>query len=182
MGPGVVAFGAAAVLGTRDPNRGGKPRVDFVIYHVDGAFWRIHPGSQPTGDAIPKYFPPPGGPPVPPANWWQLLPPEGFHYGHARSVPQTDRLSKKMAWAELGQCADGYLDDSPTATFKWWLWLCNLGTVTREVLGAGVVRAYLRHHAHDEKHVICTRSDDSEVTIQFTMHAPGNPRIAVLRE
>ena len=110
------------------------------------------------------------------------MPPEGFHYGHACSVPQTDRVGKKIAWAELQSLPEGYLDASPTATFKWWLWLCNLGTVTREVLGAGVVRAYLRHHAHDEKHVICTRSDDSEVTIQFTMHARGKHHIAVLRE
>ena len=110
------------------------------------------------------------------------MPPEGFDYGHACRVPQTDRLGKKIAWAELQSLPDGYLDASPTATFKWWLWLCNLGTVTREVLGAGVVRAYLRHRGDYEKHVICTRCDDSEVTIQFTMQARGNPRIAVLQE
>ena len=31
VGPGIVKLGAAAVAGTRDPNRGGWPRVDFVI-------------------------------------------------------------------------------------------------------------------------------------------------------
>ena len=139
VGPGVVEFGAAAVKGTKDPNRGGLPRLDFVIHHVDGGYWRIHPGAKPKNDAIPKRFPPPDGTPVVASDRWRYLPPGGFLYAHACLVPQTDRLSKKTAWAELESLPDGYLDAGPDAKFKWWLWLGNLGMVSCEVLGAGVV-------------------------------------------
>ena len=177
-----MAFGAAAVQGTKDPNRGGLPRLDFVIHHVDGGYWRIHPGGKPKDDAIPRYFPPPDGPAVAPADWWRFLPPEGFLYAHACGVPATDRLGKKVAWAELESLSDGYLDAGPDARFKWWLWLCNLGLETREVLGAGVVRAFLRHRGRFVKHVVCTRADATEITVALTMHAPGDLRFAVLRE
>ena len=34
VGPGVVELGSAAMKGTKDPNRGGLPRLDFVVHHV----------------------------------------------------------------------------------------------------------------------------------------------------
>ena len=69
----------------------------------------------------------------------------GFSYAHACTVPQTDRLSKKVAWAELQSLPDGDLDAGPDARFKWWLWLANLGNDTHAVLGTGAVSASLRH-------------------------------------
>ena len=101
------------------------------------------------------------------------MPPGGFQYAHACTVPQTDRLSKKIAWAELQSLPGGYLDAGPDAKFKWWLWLGNLGVVTREVLGAGVVSAFLRRQGHYVKHVVCTRADDTEVTVELSVHASG---------
>ena len=174
VGPGVVEFGTAAVKGTKDPNRGGLPRLDFVIHHVDGGYWRIHPGGKPKNDAIPRYFPPPDSPPVAPSDRWRYLPPGGFQYAHACTVPATDRLSKKTAWAELESLPDGYLDAGPDAKFKWWLWLGNLGLVTREVLGAGVVSAFLRRRGHYVKHVVCTRADVTEVTVELSLRGPGD--------
>ena len=162
--------------GTRDPNRGGLPRLDFVIHHVDGGYWRIHPGSTPKADAIPKYFAPSDGPPAPATDPWRQLPAAGFQYAHACMVPATDRVGKKRAWAELESLPDGDLDASPDAEFKWWLWLGNLGTVTREVLGAGVVSASLRHQGPTVMHVICTRADATEVTVELCLRGPGDLR------
>ena len=79
-----------------------------------------------------------------------------FSYDLSLTVPQTDRLSKKTAWAELESLPDGYLDAGPDAKFKWWLWLVNLGTESREVLGVGAVSAFLRHQGRTVKHVVCT--------------------------
>ena len=110
------------------------------------------------------------------------MPPGGFQYAHACTVPATDRLSKKTAWAELESLPDGYLDAGPDAKFKWWRWLANLGLESRKVLGAGVVSAFLRHRGHNVKHVVCTRADATEITVALTMHAPADLRIAVLRE
>ena len=110
-----------------------------------GGYWRIHPGGKPKDDSIPRYFPPPDGPPVDASDWWRRLPAGGFQYAHACTVPATYRLGKKTAWAELESLPDGYLDAGPDAKFKWWLWLANLGTESREGLGSGVVSAFLRH-------------------------------------
>ena len=72
------------------------------------------------------------------------MPAGGFTYAHACTVPATDRLSKKTDWAELESLPDGYLDAGPDAKFKWWLWLASVGKESREVLGTGVVSAFLR--------------------------------------
>ena len=57
IGPGVKAFTVEFIEGTKDPNRGGRPRLDLVIRHPDNAYWRLHPGSAPKSDAIPRFFP-----------------------------------------------------------------------------------------------------------------------------
>ena len=101
------------------------------------------------------------------------LPPGGFQYAHACTVPATDRLSKKTAWAELEILPGGYLDADPDAKFKWWLWLSNLGNESREVLGNGVVAAFIRRQGYYVKHIICTRADGSEVTVELSLHVPG---------
>ena len=85
-------------------------------------------------------------------------------------------MSKKSAWAALASLPDGYLDAGPDAKFKWWLWLGNLGTVTRKVLGVGVVSASLRHQGPTVGHVICTRADATEVTVELCLRSPGNMR------
>ena len=48
VGPGVVAFTAEFIQGTKDPNRGGIPRLDLVVRRVDGGYVRLHPGTKAT--------------------------------------------------------------------------------------------------------------------------------------
>ena len=42
----VASFTAEAIENTTDPNRGGRPRVDFCVRLVDGSYWRFHPGQD----------------------------------------------------------------------------------------------------------------------------------------
>ena len=173
VGSGVVEFGAAAIAGTKDPNRGGWPRVDFVIYRLDGSYVRIHPGRTQRQDALPQYFPPPNDIAVAASDRWRNLPPQGFTWADAQQVPTTDRLSKKIAWAVLESLPEGPLDSGPDAAFKWWLWLGNLGPLSRDILGAGVVSAFLDRQGAFVRHLVCERSDGSQVTVALSLTRNG---------
>ena len=168
VGPGITAFEANFIAGTTDPNRRGQPRLDFVIRHTDGGYWRLHPGSKPSGDAVPRYFAPEIARTHSAADQWRYLPPQGFTMEDARSVPQIDRRGKKEAWAALENLPLGELDSSPDATFKWWLWLANLGPYTERILGAGVVKAEMTCSNPREKTIVCSRADFTAVEIQFS--------------
>ena len=104
------------------------------------------------------------------------MPPTGFDSIHAMEVPTTDRLGKRTAWDALEKLPDGYLDSSPDANFKWWLWLGNLGKITHEVLGVGVTSAYLRRRSSQVKWIICTRADGSAYTVELSMWRSGDPK------
>ena len=54
---GVTALTAEFIEGTRDPNRAGRPRMDFCAYLTDGSFWRFHPGKHGKSSAEPRFFP-----------------------------------------------------------------------------------------------------------------------------
>ena len=86
----------------------------------------------------------------------------------ALTVPQTDRIGKRAAWAALENLPLGELNSSPDATFKWWLWLANLGPHTQTPLGAGVVGAELTFSAPLDKRIVCRRIDGANVEIQFS--------------
>ena len=65
----------------------------------------------------------------------------------------------------------GRLDSSTAATFKWWLWLANLGSHTQVVLGNGVVGLDLTETNANEKHLLCTRADGSTIKLVITPRA-----------
>ena len=49
IGSGIVLATAEFIADTRDPNRQGQPRLDFVFYRADGSYCRLHPGTRPAG-------------------------------------------------------------------------------------------------------------------------------------
>ena len=51
IGPGVTHAIAEFLEGTRDPNQYGQPRLDFIIYRIDGTRCRVHPGTKKANDA-----------------------------------------------------------------------------------------------------------------------------------
>ena len=46
IGSGIALAMAEFIEGTKDPNRGGQPRLDFVFHRTDGTYCRLHPGSN----------------------------------------------------------------------------------------------------------------------------------------
>ena len=168
VGPGIAAFEPAFIAGTRDPNRAGQQRLDFVIYHTDGGYWRIHPGSKPRSDALPKYFARERDASCEAAEQWTCIPPQGFSYMDALKVPQTDRLGRRAAWAALQNLPPGRLDSQQGAWFKWWLWLANLGPYTQQVLQNGVVALDLTSSDPAEKRLTCVRADGSSIDLILT--------------
>ena len=53
---GITGFSIQSILGIKDPNRGGRDRVDFIVFLADGTHWRLHPGSKQKSDAQPVHI------------------------------------------------------------------------------------------------------------------------------
>ena len=51
IGSGVTHATAEFLNGTKDPNRGGQRRLDFIVRRSDGSLCRLHPGGKRSGDA-----------------------------------------------------------------------------------------------------------------------------------
>ena len=51
IGSGVTHAKAEFINGTKDPNRGGQRRLDFIVRRSDGTLCRLHPGGRRSGDA-----------------------------------------------------------------------------------------------------------------------------------
>ena len=152
VGPGVTALTAEFITGTIDPNRGGRPRLDIVVYHVDGGSCRLHPGSKPKNDAQPVFFPPSPLARIATNYVAPLLEPERPALITATAVPQVDRLGKKEAWRRLTAIRDATEHTNPPEVwleltdgnlFPWWQWFPNLGRWTAEVRGAGIMGVFL---------------------------------------
>ena len=123
--------------GTSDGNRGGQLRLDFVLYRTDGTYCRLHPGTNSRGDAKPIYRTLPATDlateQTSTRNDLTSLPASPYTYKHAALVPQIDRMSKAEAYRSLQQTPCGPLVHD-AAHFKWWLFICNLGKNTRELI------------------------------------------------
>jgi hypothetical protein len=134
IGSGITLAVAEFIEGTKDPNRGGQPRLDFVFYRTDGSYCRLHPGPKKRGDAKPVVHCCPAQDPA----TEQI----SLTYDAARRVPQIDRMGKKQAYLKLQEADLGPLA-TESAAFKWWLFICNLGDNTRYTIGSGIVAATL---------------------------------------
>ena len=173
IGPGVTHATAEFIDGTRDPNRGGQQRLDFVVYRVDGTHCRLHPGSKRANDARPVYSSVPAGQslatePTPPRSRWSALPANPFTYELASTIPRIDQIGRRDACRILREAHLGPLPTTSDARFKWWLFVCNLGRNTREVFGPGITAAFLQEWSEKHAKLLFTRSDLSEVSVFIT--------------
>ena len=97
----VAAFTAEAIENTRDPNRGGRPRVDFCVYLVDGSYWRFHPGTTMQSSSqtihIPAILPDTtrGAADHAAIQWSTLGQSNVWTITRSALVPQTDRMGKQ---------------------------------------------------------------------------------------
>ena len=189
VGSGVVAFTAEFIDGTKDPNRGGIPRLDLVIRHVDGGYVRLHPGSMPKNDAVPRFFPGsapehasrfvPSNAPEHAAFEWRMPGADGvFSIARAILVPQVDRLGKEEVWQTVQTLASqgfipnerdpgSWLDITDGTRLRWWLWICNLGSLTRSVIGTGVCSAHIAMNMEHEAVFKFVRPDESECILRL---------------
>ena len=115
IGTGIVRITAQFIVGTHDWNRDGQQRLDYVIEHSNGDYWRIHPGSKPSTDARPLLVsaqhssqasvaqPSPDA-----ASRWETFPAGGvWTVDLATGVKQTDRIGKAEAYETMRRiCAN----------------------------------------------------------------------------
>ena len=175
IGPGVKAFTVEFIEGTKDPNRGGRPRLDLVIRHSNNAYWRLHPGSTRKNDAKPRLFP--ASAPEPAAYEWRRPGAAGiFSSDRAKLVPQIDQLGKADIWQAVQRIPRDLIPNEQSGTWLditngkhllWWLGICNLGNHTRTVIGAGVHIAQLAMNADDQAVFKFTRTDDTELVVRL---------------
>ena len=184
IGPGVKAFTAEFIDGTRDPNRGGRPRLDLVIRHANGAYCRLHPGSTRKTDAKPRFFP--ASAPEPAAYEWRRPDAAGiFSSDRAKLVPQIDKLGKSDIWQAVQRIprelipdiqSGAWLDITCGRHLLWWLWICNLGNHTRTVIGAGVHIAHVAMNTDHEAVFKFTRIDGTDCVVRLVCMHQGHGR------
>ena len=100
------------------------------------------------------------------------LPASPYTYEHAALVPQIDRMSKAEAYRSLQQTPCGPLVHE-AAHFKWWLFICNLGKNTREIIGCGIVAATLENKWEHGVQLLLTRSINTEARLQLLQQPNG---------
>ncbi len=111
-----------------------------------------------------------------------------FSPERAALVPQGDRLGKEAVWRTVerlmteglvsgeSQNASAMLNITDGSTLRWWLWICNLGNLTWEVIGVGVHSARLALNGCDEAVFTFSRADDTECTVRLQCIRRGKGR------
>ena len=99
---------------------------------------------------------------------WAALPQIPFTYDYCSTIPKTDQIGKKDAYRLLLQAPVGPLPITEDAPFKWWLFVCNLGKNTQEVIGPGLTAATLEHKNQDAIGLLFTRSDGTSVRLSVS--------------
>ena len=176
VGPGVTHAIAEFIEGTRDANRNGQQRLDFVLYRLDGTHCRLHPGSKKANDAAPVFS---SDGRVATEHLrarlqWSALPQLPFTYELAWTIPKIDQMGKKDAYRFLLSIPLGPLPTTSDASFKWWLFVCNLGKNTKEVLGPGIMAATLEEKNDKYALLAFARTDNTVVRLMVT---PSSTRI-----
>ena len=173
IGEGVTHAVAEFIENTSDGNRGGQPRLDFVVYRSDGTYCRLHPGSKQSLDASPIFSSvmgsvDPATERIPAMNQWAALPQIPFTYDYCSTIPKVDQIGKKDAYRLLLQAPVGLLPITEDAPFKWWLFVCNLGKNTQELIGPGLTAATLEHKSQNTIRLLFTRSDGTSVQLSVS--------------
>ena len=138
---------------------------NVIVSFKDGSHWRLHPGSKPSGNAIPKHittvsesntvlqslYPRPSSTP---SEQYLVPGPNGALTAlRAREVTGHDRMGKTEVWRALqvmdaaGSFDDGrWLDISDGVAFQWWRWVAN---VAQHRVDFGVRSAWVKKRQAD---------------------------------
>ena len=158
VGPGISRAVVDQLKDVKDPNRGGRPRTDFIFYRVDGSAFRVHPGTKPKNDAAPVYCPPSLATEQIATCVWHTRPMEIFTYEHACRIPQTDKLGKEQAFRTI---------QTDPEQFQWWLFAANLGPHTERVIGSGLTSSSLLEVSETNAKLRFQRHDGSTIDIEI---------------
>ena len=115
---------------------------------------------------------------IPAMIQWAALPQIPFTYDYCSTIPQGDKIGKKDAYRLLLQVPVGPLPITEGASFKWWLFVCNLGQKTREVIGPGLTAATLEHKSQiwdplNSIGLLFTRIDGTSVQLLVSPGSTG---------
>ena len=158
VGPGISRAVVDQLKDVKDPNRGGRPRTDFIFYRIDGSACRVHPGTKRKHDAAPVYCPPSRATEQVATCLWHTRPMEFFTYEHACRIPQTDKLGKEQAFRTV------QIDPEQ---FQWWLFAANLGPHTERVIGSGLTSSSLLERSDTNAKLRFQRHDGSTIDIEI---------------
>ena len=118
----------------RYANRGEGPHADFIFTRLDGSAYRIHVDSSSTNDSKPIYYPNYGPTEQIVSYRWQIFDAgQCFTFDYARTIPKTDTIKKRDAFNILQTTPDD---------FHWWMLAANLGSSTKRVIGAGLIKGH----------------------------------------
>ena len=166
IGDGVIDVTVEEIKGVPDPNRGGKLRVDFIIYNRNGDYWRLHPGSKPRLDAEARRFVAAtatehGAKRL--ASFRHQEPTIPYTWAQGQTVPQTDRVGLQRMLQFLDQLPEERpldLTAQPLDRFPWWLWLPTV-SINADLLGAGLTQIKLVHTSIAYVAFLIVRADSS---------------------
>jgi hypothetical protein len=158
VGPGITRAVVDQLQDIKDPNRGGRPRTDFIFYRVDGSAYRVHPGTKPKNDAAPVYCPPSRATEQAATCVWHERTIEKFTYEDACRIPQTDKLGKQEAFRVL---------QNEPEQFMWRLFAANLGSDTVDVIGSGLISSSLVELSDTNARLRFQRHDGSTIDVEI---------------
>ena len=165
IGNGIIAAQLEKIHNTRDPNRQNQPRVDYVFYRANNTFCRVHPGSKRKTDAQ-LYF-------ADTSTCYRAVQvhevaPNPMTFKAAMQIPMKDKMGKAEAWRQLSQRDDALIDVTEHDTFKWWLFLSNLGPKTRQAFGSGITSVQI----HKRENMIGLRTEHTDSAVQWVILTP----------
>ena len=101
---------------------------------------------------------------------WRALHGRILKLGFAKAVPQIDRIGKQEALRTLQTLCLGPLPTDARATFKWWLFVGNLGDKTARIIGPGIISAELEDQWENGVMLLFERQDGTKVRLEI--HQP----------
>ena len=149
----VARFSVAALLGITDPNRAGRPRVDFLAWEVGGqrvaripssaeilygrvdewGAWALPPGRRGGGQGLALMV-------LRDAHDYNMrFDKLGTAELHALMAGLDSGPGAALPWARWGHRV---LDLSDGSLVQWWRWVANGGRGTAECIGAGIQGFY----------------------------------------
>jgi hypothetical protein len=172
IGTGITRATCEHIEGTRDANREGRARTDFVFYQADGTYCQLHPGAKKINDAKPVFdtLVLTGSPATEQtmSPYLRITQPEiPYTFTAAAKIPRHVLIGKAEAYRSLQNIPNGPLTATREAPFKWWLFVPNLGHNTCEVFGDGIATAELEDKGNGYVRLRFFRNDNTTIAVDI---------------